>query len=95
MKALRPLLLTWAALIAVLLLQLGAATLLHVPATASLFGFAATAIVLVMFMRIGAASPLMHIFGLAGLFWFAVLLALGGMDPQTRTDYPASTDSTP
>lgn len=95
MRALRPLLLTWAALMAVLLLQIATATLLHLPASASLFGLAATSLVLVVFMRIRSGSTLMRIFGLAGLFWLMVLLSLGGMDPATRTDYPAATDSTP
>jgi preprotein translocase subunit SecG len=90
-----PLLVTWAALLGVLALQLGAALLLQVPQSASLFGLVSTSIVLIMFMRIKAGSPLMRIFGVAGIFWFAVLICLGTMDPVTRTDYPAVTDTPP
>ena len=95
MKKLRPLILTWVALIAVLLLQVATATLLQVPAAASLFGLVSTSIVLIAFMRVRSGSPLMGIFGIAGLFWLIILLGLGTMDPATRTDYSAATDSTP
>lgn len=95
MREFRPLILAWAGLILVLLLQIGAGTWLHVPQTASLFGVVATSIVLIVFMRIRSGSSLMGLFGIAGLFWLMVFLCLGTMDPVTRTDYPAATDSMP
>ena len=95
MTALRPLLLAWGALMLLLLAQLGTALLLHVPASASVFGMVAAAVVVVAFMRIRAGSPLMHIFGAAGLFWLIVLLALGHLDPLTRADLPVSLTTQP
>ena len=81
-----PLLVAWIGLLVLLALELGSALLLHLPATASLFGMAQAAIVVIAFMRIRRGSPLMHIFGAAGLFWLIVLLALGNLDPLTRSD---------
>ncbi len=89
MTVLRPLVLAWGGLLLLLLAQLGSALLLRLPASASLFGLVEAAIVIVLFMRIRTGSPLMHVFGAAGLFWLIVLLALGTLDPLTRTDYPA------
>ncbi len=88
MSALRSLVLAWGGLVLLLLVQLGSALLLHLPATASVFGVAEAMVVVVAFMRIRSGSPLMHIFGAAGLFWLVVLLALGSLDPATRTDFP-------
>lgn len=62
-------------------------------------GWAAPAIVLgccvatllvvgLIFMRLPASPPLAHAFVIAALFWLALLLGLGGMDPFTRIDYP-------
>ena len=95
MKPLRPLLLAWGGLLALLVAQLGTALLLHLPAAASLFGLVAAGIVVVMFMRIREGSALMHIFGAAGLFWLLVLLVLGTMDPLTRTDAVVSMTTAP
>ena len=83
--------LTWAGLLALLAAQVGTATLLHLPGTASVFGIAASAVVLLAFMRVRSGTALMHIFGVAGLVWLIVLLSLGSLDPATRTDYPAPT----
>ena len=87
----RILVLSWAGLLLLLAVQVGSATLLHLPASASVFGIAASAIVLLAFMRVRQGSALMHIFGVAGLVWLIVLLCLGTLDPATRTDYPAPT----
>ncbi len=95
MNALRPLVLAWGVLMLLLLAQIGTALLLHIPASASLFGLVAAGVVAVVFMRIRHGSALMHIFAVAGLFWLLVLLVLGTMDPLTRSDRltPMMTDS--
>ena len=82
----RALLLAWGGLLLLLALQLGSALLFHLPATASLFGLVEAVVVLLVFMRVRQGSPLMHIFGLTGLFWLLVLLTLGTLDPVTRSD---------
>lgn len=40
------------------------------------------------FMRIAQAPSLAAIFALGGLFWLAILLALGSLDSFTRTNFP-------
>ncbi len=85
----RPLLLAWAGLLGLLLAQVGTATWLHLPGSASVFGVASSAVVLLVFMQVRRGSGLMRIFGTAGLLWLLVLLGLGNLDPATRTDYPA------
>jgi cytochrome c oxidase subunit IV len=87
MSALRSLLLAWGGLLLLLLAQLGSTLVLQLPATASVFGVVEAVIVVVAFMRIRSGSPMMHIFGAAGLFWLVLLLALGSLDPATRTDF--------
>jgi cytochrome c oxidase subunit 4 len=94
MSASPPLLAAWAGLLLLLALELGSVLLLHLPATASLFGVVQAAIIVVAFMRIRRGSPLMYIFGAAGLFWLIVLLALGNLDPLTRTDLTVETVAT-
>ena len=49
---------------------------------------AALLIVGLVFMHLPSGPPLAHAFVIAVLFWLAVLLGLGGMDPFTRIDYP-------
>jgi cytochrome c oxidase subunit 4 len=95
MTALRPLLAAWGGLMALLLLQLASALLLHLPMSASIFGLAEAAIIVIVFMRIRSASPLMHIFAAAGVFWLLVLLVLGNLDPVTRTDLPVQVPTEP
>ena len=51
-------------------------------------GILMVAAVGVVFMRLRAGPPLSRAFVVAALFWLAVLLGLGSMDPFTRTDYP-------
>jgi hypothetical protein len=51
-------------------------------------GIAAVVAVVPGFMRLPASPPLTHAFVIVVLFWLAVLLSLGGMDPFTRIDYP-------
>lgn len=46
------------------------------------------ALVLLVFMRLRAASSLAQAFVAGGLLWLGILLGLGSMDPLTRTDTP-------
>ena len=45
------------------------------------------AIVAVCFMEAGKGPTIVRGFAVAAMFWLIVLLALGSMDPLTRTDY--------
>jgi cytochrome c oxidase subunit 4 len=40
------------------------------------------------FMEVRRGSVLVRAFAVAGIFWLLVLLALGSVDPLTRTNYP-------
>jgi cytochrome c oxidase subunit 4 len=51
-------------------------------------GVAMAALVAMTFMRLGRTRGLAAIFALAGVFWLAVMLGLGGLDPVTRHDKP-------
>jgi cytochrome c oxidase subunit 4 len=88
----RQLLLCWTALLVLGALEFGAAflhiargwrPLLLLPACCM------TALVGVMFMDVRRGPALVRIFAIAGLFWLAVLLGLGMVDPLTRAVYPA------
>ncbi|MBB2200870.1 hypothetical protein [Gluconacetobacter tumulisoli] len=45
-------------------------------------------VIVLGFMQILRAPPLAIIFALGGLFWLAILLALGSLDSFTRTTVP-------
>jgi hypothetical protein len=79
--------LAWAGLLLLLGIEV-AATLLH----AGWVAWAAAPVMVMLvsgvFMQVLQASPLARIFGLAGLFWMAVLLGLGSVDFLARQDYP-------
>jgi cytochrome c oxidase subunit IV len=47
------------------------------------------ALVVFMFMGVQRGPSIVRCFVIAGLFWLAVLLGLGMMDPLTRAVYPA------
>ena len=42
-----------------------------------------------MFMDVRRGPALVRFFAIAGLFWLAILLGLGMVDPLTRAVYPA------
>ena len=44
-------------------------------------------VVAVAFMEVGKGPTIVRGFAVAAMFWLIVLLALGSMDPVTRTDY--------
>lgn len=85
-------LICWAALILLLVVELLAA---H-GGRPIIVGALAVCMVLVVaigFMQLTSAPPLASIFALGGIFWLAILLALGSMDSFTRTDYPVTQQS--
>ena len=83
----RPLLIGWAGLLALLGAQIGLAFLplgrAHLPIA---LGVAVTmaAIVAWLFMELAKAPRLARIFAYGGLFWVLALFALGGSDYATR-----------
>jgi cytochrome c oxidase subunit IV len=89
----RQLLLCWLALLVLTALEFGAAflpvgrgwrPLLLLPPACCM-----AALVCVMFMDVRRGPALVRGFAIAGLFWLAVLLGLGMVDPLTRAVYPA------
>ena len=82
------LILIWAALVLLLILEVVSA-LLHAGWVA--FGLAPIMVLLVAggFMNVLRGSQLTHIFAAAGLFWLLILVGLGGIDFFARHDYPA------
>lgn len=94
----RPLLLGWAGLLALLGVQVGLAFLplggAHLYFALGVAVAMAT-IVAWIFMELASAPHLARIFAYAGLFWVMVMLALGGADYATRgwnraTEIPAA-----
>lgn len=81
--------LPWLTLMLLLAVEIGAA-LLHIGAFTALLAPVMIAIVVVAFMKIRSETSLSHIFGMAGLFWLAVLLGLGGLDFLVRHNAPVS-----
>jgi cytochrome c oxidase subunit 4 len=89
----RKLLLTWLALLALLALEIGASflplqrsdrPLILIPALAMV------GVVAMIFMQVGRGPILVRLFAAAGVLWLVILLALGSLDPLTRTDYPVA-----
>ena len=89
----RKLLLTWLGLLALLALEVGASFL---PLSASdrplllIPALAMVGIVAIVFMRVGRGPVIVRLFAAAGVLWLVILLALGGLDPLTRIDYPVT-----
>lgn len=83
----RSLLFAWIALLALLAVEV-ALTWLRVGWAAGFIVPVMLGIVAVVFMRVLRESQLSRVFALAGLFWLAVLIGLGGVDFLTRHDYP-------
>lgn len=89
--ALRRLVRAWLTLAALLALQLIVTLALPgrlSPGLVLLLGLGMVTTVGFGFMRLRGGPGLAHAFVVAALFWLAVLLGLGAMDPLTRTDYP-------
>lgn len=97
-RVLRPPLLAWLGLLALLAVEFGAAHLPLGHALAGLILLPAAAMVAVVgfaFMRLGSSGRLARCFAIAALFWLALLLSLGSMDPMTRTLYPVGVTTLP
>ena len=82
------LVLNWLALVLLLGGEVVAAKL-HAGWIAFILGPIMIVLVAIGFMRMLKASPLAHIFAMAGLFWLLILVGLGGIDFFARHDYPA------
>ncbi len=82
------LVLIWAALVLLLILEVVSA-LLHAGWVA--FGLAPIMVLLVAggFMHVLKGSQLTRIFAATGVFWLLILVGLGGIDFFARHDYPA------
>jgi caa(3)-type oxidase subunit IV len=83
----------WLILLALLLLEVAATLLVPGRITPGLVlasGIAMVVVVGFAFMRLRGSASLAQAFVVAALFWLAVLLGLGSMDPLTRTDYPVA-----
>jgi cytochrome c oxidase subunit 4 len=82
------LILIWAALVLLLILEVVSA-LLHAGWVA--YGLAPIMVLLVAggFMHVLRGSQLTRIFAAAGVFWLLILVGLGGIDFFARRDYPA------
>jgi hypothetical protein len=52
-------------------------------------------IVSMTFMRLARAPDVASAFALAGVFWLAVLMGLGSLDPATRHDMPVAVRTVP
>lgn len=80
------LILIWAALVLLLVMEVAAA-LLHAGWVA--YGLAPIMVLLVAggFMHVLRESQLTRIFAVAGLFWLLILVGLGGVDFFARRDY--------
>ena len=83
----------WAGLLLLLALEFVAARLPFLRAAVPAFGIAMAAIVALTFMRLAKARGLVPVFALASLFWLAVMLGLGSLDPFTRHDVPVGPTS--
>ncbi len=81
------LVLAWAVLLALLVLQVVAA-LAHVGWATGLLAPLMIGIVAFLFMDLGRASALSRIFAMAGLFWLVILIGLTSVDFLARHDYP-------
>ena len=87
--SLGPTLLVW------LLLSVGVAAELLLAAfggqnAVPFIGVALAVLVAFTFMRLGSSRGLVPVFAVAGVFWLAVLLGLGGLDSATRRDVALS-----
>src|SRR5581483_3920756 len=84
-------LLTWVALLILLAIEIGISFLPLSPATRPLILIPALvmlAVIVGRFMQVGRGPAVVRLFAAAGLLWLMILLALGSLDPLTRTNYP-------
>ena len=84
-------LLTWVALLILLAIEIGISFLPLSPATRPLIlspALVMLAVIVGRFMQVGRGPAVVRLFAAAGLLWLMILLALGSLDPLTRTNYP-------
>lgn len=90
-RGFRRLLPTWAPLVILAALEIGASFLPLSPATRPLLlipAIAVAAIVATLFMETGQGpGGLVRLVAVAGLLWLTMLLGLGSLDALTRTGY--------
>ena len=87
------LVLAWLALLALLGLEVGASFLPLGPSARPLIlipALAMLAVIVTAFMQVGRGPLVVHLFVAAGVVWLMILLALGSLDPLTRTMYPVT-----
>jgi hypothetical protein len=90
-RALRRVVIVWLLLALLLAEEVGAAFAAPArigPGMVLASGIAMVVVVGFGFMRLRSSPGLAQAFVVAVLFWLALLLGLGSMDPLTRTDYP-------
>ena len=80
----------WAALLALLALEVAASALPLTPSLRPLlliFALAMAGIILTSFMEVEQGPSPIRLFAVAGFVWLIILLALGSLDPLTRLTY--------
>jgi cytochrome c oxidase subunit 4 len=91
MAAIRPLLLVWAALLALLALTVGASFLLAGPAslvTGIAIAAAKAALIYWVFMHLRRERGLVRLVAWGVLAWIAILFVMTQLDTATRTETP-------
>lgn len=83
-------LLVWLLLMALLAVEFALSMFAASRPVVPFVGIGMAAIVALTFMRLGSARGLPAVFAVAGMFWLAVLLGLGSLDPLTRHDVPVA-----
>ncbi len=82
---------TWLVLLALVAIELGVSFLPMSPDARPVIlipALAMLAIVAGVLMQIGRGPAVVRLFATAGIVWLLILLALGSLDPLTRTTYP-------
>jgi cytochrome c oxidase subunit 4 len=74
----------WLTLLVLVAAEVAAALVAGSGLAAAGIGVTAAVLVAMTFMRLPSAPRLGAVFAVAGVFWLAVLLGLGGIDPATR-----------
>lgn len=89
----RQLLLCWVGLFLLAAIEFGCAHIHFNPSYRPLLLLPALSMVVlvaVMFMRVRSGVAIVRVFALAALFWLAIMLGLGMVDPLTRAFYPVA-----
>lgn len=92
---LRSAILTWLSLLILLAVEYFARAFPAGGTAAPFIGLGMVIIVSMTFMRLASAPGVASAFALAGVFWLAVLMGLGSLDPVTRHDIPVAIQTEP